>query len=151
MQALWGNSLWITRPTVHAPWNIKGCVTFCPQVSLAGREAKAEEIEESCRVRGRKNNSLYMLMRCGFGGFNESICSFLLATCRQLVTACQSWRRSALLSLLTCRERVGEEGETSEEAQLKPPTTTICFSCDLFFTLFWIDHWSKSSHFIKTN
>ena len=47
MQALWGNSLWITRPTVHGPWNIKRRVTFCPQVSLAGREAVALELEES--------------------------------------------------------------------------------------------------------
>lgn len=47
MQALWGNSLWITRPTVHGPWNIKRHVTFCPQVSLAGREAVALESEEN--------------------------------------------------------------------------------------------------------
>lgn len=48
MRALWGDSLWITRPTVHGPWNIKRHVTFCPQVSLAGREAWAEEWEGVC-------------------------------------------------------------------------------------------------------
>lgn len=47
MQALWGNSLWITRPTVHSPWKIKRRVTFCPQVSLAGRRAGVVEAEES--------------------------------------------------------------------------------------------------------
>lgn len=51
-----------------------------------------------------------ILMRCGFGGFSGSICWAMLPTCRQRATACQSWRRGALLSLLTGRE--GERGRT---------------------------------------
>lgn len=53
-------------------------------------------------------------MRCGFGGFSGSICWAILPTCRQLVTACQSLRRSTLLSLLTWRRKKQREGEGGE-------------------------------------
>lgn len=124
MQALWGNSLLITRPTVHCPWNIKRRVTFCPQVSLAGRKAEAVELEGSCgggmgrnKERGGREESSYILMRCGFGGFSESICLVVLATCRQLVDACQSSQHNVVLSLLTWQSQERREEERGEMAE----------------------------------
>lgn len=49
-----------------------------------------------------------ILIRCGFGGFGESICLAIYATCLQLVDACQSSQRKALLSHLTWRSKKRE-------------------------------------------
>lgn len=38
---------------MHGPWNIKRRVTFCPQVSLAGRKAGAVEVESNGGGMGR--------------------------------------------------------------------------------------------------
>lgn len=87
-------------------------------MSLAGREARALELEEDNSrggirrgERGRRGKKKHcILMRCGFGGFSRSICWPELPTCRQLVTACQFSRRSAFLSLLTWRSKKKREG-----------------------------------------
>lgn len=52
--------------------------------------------------------SFYILIRCGFGGFGKSICLAIYATCLQLVDACQSSQRKALLSHLTWRSKKRE-------------------------------------------
>lgn len=109
-------------------------------MSLAGKEARAVECEENngggrmegwgykeSRRVGWGGVSLCLLMRCGFGGFSGSICWPVLPTCRQLVTACQSSRRGALLSLLTWWSKKKREGKVHRKGVFQASCVWVFF------------------------